>query len=253
MCELRYQFPVRRWNPLHGGQLQPGSGCEHTPDDSACASGGLCITDTRDPVEGCVESITPDCCGNGIPETGEGCDDGNIQNSDGCSPSCQCEGDFVDCNGDGLCDCPTAECLDGECLGCNAITTCEELQAIPASSQLTWCLVNDIDCSETETWNGGEGFSPIGNFGGVFLGGGYTISGLSMTRPSLSNQALFASTYQATIEDVHLVDVEIVGSSNLGAVVGSGFSSSLTAITVKGKLTGSNSVGGIAGNLSFLL
>ena len=53
--------------------------------------------------------------------------------------------------------------------------------------------------------------------------------------PLLSNQALFASTYQATIEDVHLVDVEIVGSSNLGAVVGSGFSD-LTAITVKGKL-----------------
>ncbi len=39
-----------------------------------------------------VELRARDVCGNGVPETGEGCDDGNTVDGDGCSALCQVEG-----------------------------------------------------------------------------------------------------------------------------------------------------------------
>ncbi|PIP75996.1 hypothetical protein COW86_00600, partial [Candidatus Kuenenbacteria bacterium CG22_combo_CG10-13_8_21_14_all_39_9] len=35
--------------------------------------------------------VSAPVCGNGTQETGEQCDDGNLENNDGCSPSCQIE------------------------------------------------------------------------------------------------------------------------------------------------------------------
>ncbi len=39
-----------------------------------------------------AEGGTPPVCGNGVIETGEGCDDGNTNSGDGCSATCQIEG-----------------------------------------------------------------------------------------------------------------------------------------------------------------
>jgi cysteine-rich repeat protein len=38
--------------------------------------------------EGCLLETTLDCCGNGLVEAGEACDDGNDQDGDGCSVGC---------------------------------------------------------------------------------------------------------------------------------------------------------------------
>ena len=67
----------------------------HDLDHQFCATGQLCITDTCDLVEGCVESVTPDCCGNGLIEGDEECDDGNDAPGDGCTPACACQCDLV--------------------------------------------------------------------------------------------------------------------------------------------------------------
>ncbi len=45
-----------------------------------------------------VSLVQPPVCGNGVRETGEGCDDGNAQNGDGCSGACSIELGY-DCNG----------------------------------------------------------------------------------------------------------------------------------------------------------
>ena len=63
----------------------------HTPQDSVCDTNELCVTDICDPQAGCQSSITLQCCGNGIQEDGEQCDDSNIIADDGCSPTCQQE------------------------------------------------------------------------------------------------------------------------------------------------------------------
>lgn len=63
------------------------------------------------------------------------------------------------------------------------ISTCEEFQAI--SDHLGWHyeLANDIDCSDTKNWNGGQGFKTIGqhnSFNGVLDGKGFMIKDLYM-------------------------------------------------------------------------
>ena len=63
----------------------------HTPDDNACDTGQLCISDVCDLNAGCQDSTTPNCCGNKLVESNEECDDGNDDNGDGCSSTCTTE------------------------------------------------------------------------------------------------------------------------------------------------------------------
>lgn len=46
----------------------------------------------------CLDTTSPAVCGNGDPETGEECDDGNANNGDGCSGNCIVEPGYT-CNG----------------------------------------------------------------------------------------------------------------------------------------------------------
>ncbi len=84
--------------------------------DGACMSGApvicaddgnTCTVHACDVESGCVTTTLPDCCGNGVPEAGEECDDGNQDSGDGCSDLCvsevgSCFGDWMvglPCNG----------------------------------------------------------------------------------------------------------------------------------------------------------
>ena len=74
------------------------SGCSNVPDDGVCASGKICTEDKCDPAQdGCVAEVVPDCCGNGIIEDQEDCDDGNDVDGDGCSAECKAKMDGIDC------------------------------------------------------------------------------------------------------------------------------------------------------------
>ncbi|MGB0588607.1 MAG: hypothetical protein ACPGU1_02910 [Myxococcota bacterium] len=67
---------------------EPGVGVTHEPMDDMCETSAPCTMASCDPALGCVESPIPDCCGNGVVEGDEGCDDGNAESGDGCSPTC---------------------------------------------------------------------------------------------------------------------------------------------------------------------
>ena len=69
----------------------PEAGCQHLPDHAACDDSDVCTTDSCELAEGCLHVTVADCCGNGIVEAGEACDDGNHLSGDGCSSSCQVE------------------------------------------------------------------------------------------------------------------------------------------------------------------
>ncbi len=76
------------------------------------------IRPTQDcaPATGCLTSTLVACaasavCGNGVQEPGEGCDDGNTDACDGCSPTCQ-----VERCGNGVVEC-AEECDDGSANG----------------------------------------------------------------------------------------------------------------------------------------
>ena len=50
-----------------------------------------CVNASCVPASGCKYDLLPGCCGNGITEPPEACDDGNAQNGDGCSALCKSE------------------------------------------------------------------------------------------------------------------------------------------------------------------
>ena len=60
------------------------------PDDS-----NTCTTESCDADQGCLSTPIPDCCGNGVKEGQELCDDGNQVDGDGCSADCKSNGIFA--------------------------------------------------------------------------------------------------------------------------------------------------------------
>jgi len=53
-----------------------------------CNDANKCTTDTCDPKAGCLHAPITPCCGNGVKEAGEQCDDGNQVGGDGCENDC---------------------------------------------------------------------------------------------------------------------------------------------------------------------
>jgi len=63
------------------GTCQPGAGI-------ACSDGNKCTNDSCDPTTGCKYTPISPCCGNGVKEGGEQCDDGNSNDGDQCKNDC---------------------------------------------------------------------------------------------------------------------------------------------------------------------
>jgi hypothetical protein len=88
-------------------------------------------------------------------------------------------------------------------------------------------LMNDIDASDTELWNDGEGFSPIGinqdvPFTGKFKGNGYRILYLHINRPEDDYVGLFGYIDGETCEvkDLEFYYYDIKGGDYTGSIVG---------------------------------
>jgi peptidoglycan hydrolase-like protein with peptidoglycan-binding domain len=141
------------------------------------------------------------------------------------------------------------------------VTSCAELQAINNDHDTDevrhFKLANDIDCSDTENWNGGEGFIPIGqdnkwgDFNGVFDGDYKTISDLTIDRSQTDYQGLFDELNGATVRNLLLVTPTIIGNNNVGALAGQAYNSS-TVERVGAEdvaIEGNTDVGGLLGRL----
>jgi cysteine-rich repeat protein len=108
--------------------------------DSFVQSGGLCIDDITLSWVG----EGPAVCGNGILETGEQCDDGNVMNSDGCKNDCT-----TNICGDGIVYVGVEQCDDGNPLsgdGCSTQCSLEEVEVIVVP------YIADIDSSVGADW-----------------------------------------------------------------------------------------------------
>ena len=109
----------------------------------------------------------------------------------------------------------------------------------------------DIDASGTSSWNGGAGFSPIGNttnkFQGNYNGDGYTIDGLTINRPSAEYVGLFSYTNDATISNLGMTNVNITGDRHVGGLIGYNAYSTVSNSYSTGSVNGDYSVGGLVG------
>lgn len=130
--------------------------------------------------------------------------------------------------------------------GSVTIRTAEDLARLSESCALdswsrgkTVVLAADIDLTGTD-------FSPIPTFGGVFDGGGHTISGLSVTG-SGDAQGLFR-TVQAggTVRDLHVEGTVSPDGDSAGGVAGVN-AGLLQRCSFSGRVEGGTNVGGVAG------
>lgn len=139
------------------------------------------------------------------------------------------------------------------------IETVEQLQAINDTLYLDkhFILVDDIDATETENWNDGKGFEPVGNellpFTGILDGNGYIVSNLSINRSNENNVGLIGYTYGAAIKNIGLENVGINGNDHVGGLVGNSEigTVNIQAVFVSGYVSGNSSVGGLVGSFEF--
>lgn len=129
----------------------------------------------------------------------------------------------------------------------------DQLQEIQDHTDAHFIQVDDIDASETETWNDGAGFNPIGDdvvkFTGSYDGNGYVIEGLSIDRPGERDVGLFGSTDGGEISEVGITDSYVRGRFAVGSLVGINDGTTITDSYVTGDVTSrANSIGGLVGH-----
>jgi len=117
-------------------------------------------------------------------------------------------------------------------VGIYYISNVQELQQMQNDLTGHYFLANDIDASETQFWNSGNGFEPIGGdfsiggglfrFEGTFDGQGHVIRGLYMNRSEETYFGLFGNIRNAIIENVGLLEGTIAGAGQAADSVGSG-------------------------------
>ena len=125
-----------------------------------------------------------------------------------------------------------------------------QLQAMQGDLSAEYKLIRDIDASETETWNNGQGFNPIGSFTGSFDGQNNTISNLSINRLDDNYVGLFGRIdSSAEVENVGVINVNMTGSIRVGGLVGENYNGNISNSYSTGNVTGDKwYVGGLVGS-----
>jgi hypothetical protein len=136
---------------------------------------------------------------------------------------------------------------------------CADLQLMAHALSATFRLGGDIDCAGFDIGDGG-GFMPVGTatarFSGALEGGdpqapaqdrGHVIQNLHIDRPGLTHVGLFGFASGARIERIGLVDVDIVGLAQVGAVAGRIEESVVREVFAFGTVQGEEDVGGFIG------
>ncbi|MCA9427681.1 MAG: peptidase A26, partial [Candidatus Omnitrophica bacterium] len=114
-----------------------------------------------------------------------------------------------------------------------------------------YVLGNNIDASETASWNEGEGFRPVGTFGKSFSGSldgkGYQIQDLFINRPLSDNVGLFGYTEGATLDNVGIDGGSCSGDDYVGGLVGNNVSTRISHCHSAIDVNGSDDIGGLIG------
>lgn len=146
---------------------------------------------------------------------------------------------------------------DGTDTNPHVITSLENLYWMTKFSyrwSLNYIQDNDIGASETEGWNNGEGWIPIGDdsnsFTGNYDGQGYEITGLFIKRPLEDYQGFLGKAQGASVKNVNLIDANIKGNNRTGILIGHCSSSDVIHCFVSGVISGRNRVGALIGYTS---
>jgi len=137
------------------------------------------------------------------------------------------------------------------------INDCNELQNMNLDLDGNYILGNDVNCyTDTHVggilYNSGAGFSPVGiwtaKFTGSFDGRNKRIYSLYMYQPGADSIGLFGWS-KGTISNVGLIDFNIFGHEQVGALVGKQYLMPISNCYSTGDVNGYAHVGGLVGSI----
>lgn len=125
---------------------------------------------------------------------------------------------------------------------------------LSTASGKQFVLGGDIDATVMNTWNGGQGWAPYGEYystytsvnGTTFNGLGNTISNFYINRPGQRYMGLFGVFYNGKLSNLKMTG-SVVGGENTGMVAGELYSSTMFNVIVSGSVKGGNNTGGAVG------
>ncbi|WP_148416584.1 PKD domain-containing protein [Haloferax sp. KTX1] len=132
------------------------------------------------------------------------------------------------------------------------VAAVDELQCIETNGLgENYVLTEDIDASETSSWNGGAGFDPVGDenseFAGTFDGNGHAVSELTIDRGGTYSVGLFSEVGSGgTITNVSLAGGSVTGARRVGQLTGFN-DGTIEDAHATGATTGTERVGGLVG------
>jgi len=125
------------------------------------------------------------------------------------------------------------------------ISTVDDLVNIKNNLARNYILKNDLDLSSIADW------APIGTdaapFTGIFDGAGFTISNLKINQSGSSRLGLFGVTSNANVKKLALTQVSVIGSSDVGGLIGKASGTTVSQDFVTGRIEGNDHVGAIIG------
>ncbi len=127
------------------------------------------------------------------------------------------------------------------------IATLCQLQDIRSAPAAHYRLASDIEAGPSRDWRAGEGFAPIAGFSGSFDGAGYQIFHLGVRSEVLEDVGMFAQLQGGLLQQVVLVNAQLWGSVNVGALVGRNEGGRIVNSGVTGSLFGGQVAGGLVG------
>lgn len=141
----------------------------------------------------------------------------------------------------------------------NSLDDLKTLSETPTDWSKHFIQTKNIDASETNSWNGGLGFSPIGdgensgsssknNFNGSYNGQMFSIKNLYINRPDQKCVGLFGMAWdKATIKNIELIDANVTGDRYVGALVGFDRCTKISCIIASVEVKGKHTTGGVIG------
>ena len=130
------------------------------------------------------------------------------------------------------------------------VASISDLHNIANDLNADYVQVANIDLN-APPYNEGAGWVPIGNhnnpFTGTFNGNDYTITNLRIMGEEIDHAGLFGVIDNAHLRNVDLQEVNISARHNVGGLIGTSYSSSVTDSQVEGAVEGNYLVGGLIG------
>jgi len=104
---------------------------------------------------------------------------------------------------------------------------------------------NEVD--RVDNWDA-IGISYSNSFKGVYDGGNHTISNMKVEKSDLNYQGLFGYVASGTVKNVNLINAEVSGKDQAGALIGTMLEEAMVInCHAQGVVSGKNSIGGLIG------